>query len=154
MSGGRTRKLLLAIIAIPVFAVISLVSLLYSALLIGQFVPTVRDFAVGLTLAIMLGFSPCETFTVAGTTIAQSPWAVDVKVRHCSALDSEPYDIVATNAATGKKYEVAKILDYSSPNLVSFDAAGRLVVTVPRGAAVRDRHDSVGDLKIVYRTAP
>ena len=154
MIGGRARNLLLAIIAVPVFAAISLISLFFSVLLIGQFVPTVRDFIAAITFATMLALGPCDTLIFAHISMPDSPWSVEVKVRHCSALDDEPYEIVATNTATGKTYEVAKILEYASPNLVSFDAMGRLVVTVPHGAAVRDRHDSVGDLRVVYRNEP
>ncbi|HUC60534.1 MAG TPA: hypothetical protein VMF53_01115 [Alphaproteobacteria bacterium] len=154
MIGGRTRKLLLAIVAILVFAATSLVSLFLSALLIGQFVPIVRDFVGGLTLATMLALGPCDTLILTHRSMLNSSWSVDVKVRHCSALDDAPYEIVATNAATGRTYRVANILEYSSPNLVSFDATGRLVITVPHGAAVHDRRDTVGDLRVVYRYDP
>ena len=109
---------------------------------------------VGLCAFVYREATSCPYFVLGRAVLAASPWAVEVKVRHCNALDDEPYEIVAINAATGKTYEVAKILEYASPNLVSFDAMGRLVVTVPHGAAVRDRHDSVGDLRVVYRNEP
>jgi len=113
-------------------------------------------------IALILGFCAfvvrevafCPTDLVARAALVHSHWSVEATMTSCSMFDDAPYEIVATNVATGKKFKVAEIPAHSTPNLISFDATGRLVVSVPRGATVRDRHDTVGDLRVVYRYDP
>jgi hypothetical protein len=153
MIGNWRLKILFAILTTPAAALLLWVLCIILSPLILFISPKAAVVLIGAPFLVAHWAAGCDIVTAGRTPIPSSPWVVEERWEHCSALDRSPDEIVAINAKKHQEIRIA-IVDVQSNYGPGFglDDRGQVVVVVPKGSTVGDRRDEVLGLKVIYKS--